>query len=83
MYVDQTVREREHAICKYFSIIYITLTISLTYAVMHQTFQQHLLQLKLEAARMYQAAVSSSLAPVTSSTECSLNISAQVGHTPR
>lgn len=69
----------------YVSIVvtFISHSLFLTCAVMHQKFQQHLLQLKLEAARMYQAAISSSLAPVTSSTECSLNISAQVGHTPR
>ena len=69
----------------YVSIVvsFISHSLSLSYAVMHQKFQQHLLQLKLEAARMYKAAVSSSLAPVTSSTECSLSISAQVSHTSR
>ena len=45
---------------------------------MHQTFQQHLLQLKLETAKSYIKAVSSSLAPVTSSQDTCLTISAQV-----
>ena len=45
---------------------------------MHQTFQQHLLQLKVDSAKSYTKALSSSLAPLSSSKETSLTVSAQV-----
>ena len=45
---------------------------------MHNTFQRDLCRLKLEVARAYAKVVSSSLAPVVSSKDASLKISAQV-----
>ena len=45
---------------------------------MHNTFQRDLCRLKLETARAYAKVVSSSLAPVVSSKDASLKISAQV-----
>jgi Bardet-Biedl syndrome 1 protein len=45
---------------------------------MHQTFQHQLLQLKLDTAKSYIQAVSSSLAPVTTSNDANITLSAQV-----
>lgn len=45
---------------------------------MHNTFQRDLCRLKLEIARAYAKVVTSSLAPVISSQEASLKLSAQV-----
>ena len=48
---------------------------------MHNTFQRDLYRLRLETARAYVKAVTTSLTPITSSQECSLKIAAQVGTT--
>jgi Bardet-Biedl syndrome 1 protein len=45
---------------------------------MHNTFQRDLCRLKLEVARAYAKAVSSSLAPIVNLKDVSLKISAQV-----
>ena len=49
-----------------------------TLAVMHNTFQRDLCRLKLETARAFAKVVSSSLAPIASSQDAALKISAQV-----
>ena len=56
----------------------INLCLSTIPAVMHNTFQRDLCRLKLETARAYAKVVTSSLAPVVSSQDASLKISAQV-----
>lgn len=45
---------------------------------MHETFQRDLRQLKLETARSYVKAVSTSMMPLATSQDSSLNVIAQV-----